>query len=454
MNLHESRQRGGYQSSQQDQRRNGNRGQDRFEDFERGTGFGGGVGSESREQREQSGFQGMGQQGPIDYTEQYGSGQQRDWGHASQGYGNWGGQYSQGGMRGGPSYGEREPGGYGGQYGGAPQHQQQYGQGYGSQYGQSSGNPSYGAPFGQGYASQQYGQGSSGQYGGQQQYGSGWGSQQHGGGQYSSQHFSNPQYGSTQSQYGPGQYGPQGQSGYGSSYGYGGPGSYGGGQYGGGGSYGGPGQYSGGMYGGNIGSQSHTGYGSQQYGMGSQQYGGGQYAGGQYGGGQSSGGQFGQQGYGTSQWSGGRGQGGSQFGGSSFGSSQYGGGTGTMSGRNRRNRPMPKNYTRSDQRICEDVCDQIMNSDIDCSDVEVDVKDGKVVLTGTVHERWMRHEIEDTADNVPGVKDVENQIRVKRDDGLGEQSGGFGQSSSSRSTGQSETKYAGAGSSRSSSKNT
>lgn len=74
----------------------------------------------------------------------------------------------------------------------------------------------------------------------------------------------------------------------------------------------------------------------------------------------------------------------------------------------------PKGYTRSDERIREDVCDALANlQDIDPSDVEVQVRSGEVTLTGTVEMRHFKHRIEDAAENVAGVKDVNNQIRVQ-----------------------------------------
>lgn len=85
--------------------------------------------------------------------------------------------------------------------------------------------------------------------------------------------------------------------------------------------------------------------------------------------------------------------------------------------RNRKHNRGPKNYTRSDERIREDVCDRIIDSGIDASDVEIDVKDGDVSMKGTVQERWMKHEIEDIADCCSGVTDVDNRIRVSRRSG-------------------------------------
>ncbi|MBN3748978.1 BON domain-containing protein [Burkholderia sp. Se-20373] len=83
-----------------------------------------------------------------------------------------------------------------------------------------------------------------------------------------------------------------------------------------------------------------------------------------------------------------------------------------------RNRRGPKGYTRSDERIREDVCERLAHAlDIDVSDVTVQVQDGRVELDGTVPARWMKHGIEDLADGCMGVRDVENRVRVRRDEG-------------------------------------
>ena len=76
----------------------------------------------------------------------------------------------------------------------------------------------------------------------------------------------------------------------------------------------------------------------------------------------------------------------------------------------------PKGYTRSDERIREDVCERLAHAlEIDVSDVTVQVRDGRVELDGTVPSRWMKHDIEDIADSCMCVRDVENRVRVQRD---------------------------------------
>lgn len=75
----------------------------------------------------------------------------------------------------------------------------------------------------------------------------------------------------------------------------------------------------------------------------------------------------------------------------------------------------PKGYKRSDERIREDVSDALMmHPDIDASEIEVKVNDGEVTLTGTVLEREDKYLAEHLCEGVPGVRDVNNSLRVKR----------------------------------------
>ena len=74
----------------------------------------------------------------------------------------------------------------------------------------------------------------------------------------------------------------------------------------------------------------------------------------------------------------------------------------------------PKGYRRSDERINEDVCDRLTYSPVDASEVEVQVRDGEVTLTGTVRARWEKRQAEDLTASVRGVIDVHNQLRITR----------------------------------------
>jgi len=75
----------------------------------------------------------------------------------------------------------------------------------------------------------------------------------------------------------------------------------------------------------------------------------------------------------------------------------------------------PRGYRRSDERIREDVNDRLSDrSDLDASDVEVAVANGEVTLTGNVNSRRDKRLAEDMAENVSGVQNVENRLRVNR----------------------------------------
>ncbi|HET9953161.1 MAG TPA: BON domain-containing protein [Polyangiaceae bacterium] len=75
----------------------------------------------------------------------------------------------------------------------------------------------------------------------------------------------------------------------------------------------------------------------------------------------------------------------------------------------------PKGYTRSDERIREDICDRLSDDDeLDASDISVSVKNGEVTLEGEVADRASKHRAEDIADAVSGVTDVHNRIRARK----------------------------------------
>jgi osmotically-inducible protein OsmY len=74
----------------------------------------------------------------------------------------------------------------------------------------------------------------------------------------------------------------------------------------------------------------------------------------------------------------------------------------------------PKNYTRSQDRIKEDVSDKLSDdSFLDASDIEVEVNGNEVTLTGQVDSRYSKHRAEDIAEDVTGVTHVQNNLRVK-----------------------------------------
>jgi hypothetical protein len=76
----------------------------------------------------------------------------------------------------------------------------------------------------------------------------------------------------------------------------------------------------------------------------------------------------------------------------------------------------PKGYKRSDERIRDDLSERIARSWVDAVEVEVKVEKGEVTLTGFVRSREEKRTIEDLADDVFGVDDVNNHLKVRREE--------------------------------------
>jgi hypothetical protein len=78
----------------------------------------------------------------------------------------------------------------------------------------------------------------------------------------------------------------------------------------------------------------------------------------------------------------------------------------------------PQNWQRSDERIRESVNEALTDHDhIDASHIEVMVVNGEVTLSGAVDDRAMKRLAEDCVEQVTGVKEVQNLIRIQRNDG-------------------------------------
>ena len=74
----------------------------------------------------------------------------------------------------------------------------------------------------------------------------------------------------------------------------------------------------------------------------------------------------------------------------------------------------PKGYQRSDERIREELSDRLTaHGLIDASDVELRVQGGEVTLTGFVDSREAKRAAEDVAEDVQGVREVHNLLRVR-----------------------------------------
>jgi osmotically-inducible protein OsmY len=82
----------------------------------------------------------------------------------------------------------------------------------------------------------------------------------------------------------------------------------------------------------------------------------------------------------------------------------------------------PRGYQRSDQRIQEEINDRLTeHPEIDASEIEVKVNNGEATLTGSVMERYQKRLAEDLVENIGGVKQVHNQVRVQQELGAGSQ---------------------------------
>lgn len=96
----------------------------------------------------------------------------------------------------------------------------------------------------------------------------------------------------------------------------------------------------------------------------------------------------------------------------------------------------PKNYMRSDERIKEDVNDRLSDDgNLDASDMEVDVANGEVTLSGRISHRWDKRRAEDLAEAVSGVKHVQNNLRVRESEIGSAISGGLAAATGSTATG-------------------
>jgi hypothetical protein len=75
----------------------------------------------------------------------------------------------------------------------------------------------------------------------------------------------------------------------------------------------------------------------------------------------------------------------------------------------------PRGYRRSDERIQEDINDRLTwDGQIDATEVQAEVKDGVVTLSGTVNSRQDKRWAEYIAENVSGVTDVQNNLKINR----------------------------------------
>jgi hypothetical protein len=76
----------------------------------------------------------------------------------------------------------------------------------------------------------------------------------------------------------------------------------------------------------------------------------------------------------------------------------------------------PKGYARSDERVLDDVHERLAYGYLDASEVEVSVKAGEVTLRGLVGSKADKWLAEDILEDVPGVRGLNNRLKVKQGD--------------------------------------
>lgn len=73
----------------------------------------------------------------------------------------------------------------------------------------------------------------------------------------------------------------------------------------------------------------------------------------------------------------------------------------------------PRGYRKSDEAIKEDVSEALFRSRrVDASSIEVFVHEGDVTLRGMIADRKQKKLAESTIENIAGVSDVFNELRI------------------------------------------
>jgi osmotically-inducible protein OsmY len=73
----------------------------------------------------------------------------------------------------------------------------------------------------------------------------------------------------------------------------------------------------------------------------------------------------------------------------------------------------PKGYKRSDERINDEVHDRLTDDQwLDATNIQVQVSNGEVTLSGTVDNRESKHRAERLVEDLSGVTHVQNNLRV------------------------------------------
>jgi hypothetical protein len=75
----------------------------------------------------------------------------------------------------------------------------------------------------------------------------------------------------------------------------------------------------------------------------------------------------------------------------------------------------PDAYHRTDESVREEVCEALSrHPEVNAADIEVEVKDGHVILLGTVESRLMKRQAQDAVAHAQGVQEVRNELTIPR----------------------------------------
>lgn len=75
----------------------------------------------------------------------------------------------------------------------------------------------------------------------------------------------------------------------------------------------------------------------------------------------------------------------------------------------------PKGYMRSEERIKEEASEILTHDyDLDASEIEIEVQDRCLVLKGEVNSRRDKRLAEYLVEDISGIEDVDNQLRIKK----------------------------------------
>ncbi|GAA0697257.1 BON domain-containing protein [Dyella marensis] len=77
----------------------------------------------------------------------------------------------------------------------------------------------------------------------------------------------------------------------------------------------------------------------------------------------------------------------------------------------------PRRAQPDDEDILHTICERLAgDADVDASEIDVSVRDGRVLLAGMVPSRQTRRDAEAIAESARGVHEVENRLKVESED--------------------------------------